>query len=131
MQINGNHNKQKGPPPPPPPQPSIDPPPPPKMQSKIEKITAMLVSQNLMGSNEVTADKPVTNESHHNNRVTINYLNGEGNSSNNVRNAMPNGILKNGLASTTTAAIPSSEQKNISFGKMQVFTYIKIKNFES
>lgn len=108
----------------------------PKLQSKIERITAMLVSQNLLGSNNapaqaaaggssdittgaVAATAPITN------LASINYLNANKNddvSSSSIRNApppmmMPNGILKNGSGD---ASMSSSEHKNISFGKMYV-----------
>lgn len=82
-----------------------------KTQSNVEKITAMLVSQNLMGSNS----QPPTSE----NRVTINIANGNKTQLRKTESTPINGILKNGIsASNGHHNSGPSEQKNISFGNV-------------
>lgn len=117
-----------------------------KTQSNVEKITAMLVSQNLMGSRPInvpsnkvapqsqqpsqqTTSSTSTTSS---NRVTININQTNGNSSNHRQRDSSgpiNGILKNGTSvstsnghsshsSSSTVTTPNGEPRNISFGNM-------------
>lgn len=119
-----------------------------KPQTNVEKITAMLVSQNLMGSrpgpttNGHTNSTPTANPSHQqtakstttsttssSNRVTININQTNGTSSSSSHRQKDtsgpiNGILKNGNSVTSssshssTVTTPNGEPRNISFGNM-------------
>lgn len=82
-----------------------------KTQSNVEKITAMLVSQNLMGSNSQPPSE---------NRVTINIANGNKTQLRKSESTPINGILKNGTSASNGHHNGGghSEQKNISFGNM-------------
>lgn len=117
-----------------------------KTQSNVEKITAMLVSQNLMGSRPQLQPQQTTPIATNNSsssvisqngqaggtRVTINVNGCVGNNgqNNNGGGSPPiNGILKNNgngvgamavSASASAASSPLSEQRNITFGNMYV-----------
>lgn len=117
-----------------------------KTQSNVEKITAMLVSQNLMGSRPTPAPAAAYSNGNTGNRtpppppppphqqsgVASNGINAASNGGTrvtiNVGNTAPtiNGILKNGSSNgsssplSTSASATSLEQRNISFGNMYV-----------
>lgn len=87
-----------------------------KTQSNVEKITAMLVSQNLMGSNNNTTNND--NNNHHQNRITINIPN-EKMKLKKSESSPINGILKNNNATTyINNGTSTQEQRNIRFGNM-------------
>lgn len=116
--------------------------PPHKTQSNVEKITAMLVSQNLMGSRPTNGhanqppppilsshQPPPSSSSTSSNRVTININQTNGTALHRQKDTSGpiNGILKNGTSvsasnghssHTSTATTPTGETRNISFGNM-------------
>lgn len=87
-----------------------------KTQSNVEKITAMLVSQNLMGSNNVNGQSTMNNRSNCVTNIPNNKMHLRKTESSPI-----NGILKNGGNNTTNSTVNTNgtnEHKNISFGNM-------------